>query len=77
MKLVTNDGKEYQLNKPIINIGHSDNNDVVLKDPLVSRYHAQLRHRRIRLCYSGFEQPQWHFCEWSSCHFPCAVETGR
>ncbi len=39
--------KDYQLplGEPVINIGRALNNDIVLNDPTVSRYHAQLRWR--------------------------------
>jgi FHA domain/FhaA, N-terminal domain len=37
------DGREYPLEKPIINIGRQSNNDLVVMDPRVSRQHAQIR----------------------------------
>ena len=38
------DGKEdFYLTKPVINIGRHSTNDLILKDPHISRHHAQLR----------------------------------
>lgn len=34
-----------ELNQPVVNIGRSLDNDIILEDPRVSRHHAQLRRR--------------------------------
>lgn len=39
------EGKQVQLGEPVINIGRALDNEIVLSDPTVSRYHAQLRWR--------------------------------
>ena len=46
------EGKQLQLGEPVINIGRALDNEIVLSDPAVSRYHAQLRWRegRYYLC---------------------------
>ncbi len=35
-------GPEFPLHKPVMRIGRSSNNDIVLDDPLLSRHHARL-----------------------------------
>ncbi len=44
--------EQVRLGEPVINIGRALDNDVVLNDPTVSRYHAQFRWRegRYHLC---------------------------
>ena len=37
-----------QLGEPVINVGRALDNEIVLSDPAVSRYHAQLRWREGR-----------------------------
>jgi hypothetical protein len=37
------DGTEYKLQKPVINLGRRESNDLVIEDKRVSRYHAQIR----------------------------------
>jgi len=46
------EGKPLQLGEPVVNIGRALDNEIVLSDPTVSRYHAQLRWRdgRYFLC---------------------------
>ena len=46
------DGHRFRLGEPVINIGRALDNDIVLSDPTVSRYHVQLRWRegRYHLC---------------------------
>jgi pSer/pThr/pTyr-binding forkhead associated (FHA) protein len=41
-----------KLGEPVVNIGRALDNDIILSDPAVSRYHAQLRWRegRYHLC---------------------------
>ena len=41
--LILTDEETFYLNKPIINLGRHSNNDIVLRDPMVSRHHLQLR----------------------------------
>ena len=38
--------KQFLLGAPVINIGSASDNDIVLYDPTVARYHAQLRWRK-------------------------------
>ena len=33
----------YPLNKPVTTVGRKLDNDIVIQDPLVSRYHAEIR----------------------------------
>ncbi len=44
-QIVINGERTIQLKKKTINIGRSDNNDIILDDPRISRYHLQLRLR--------------------------------
>ncbi len=41
--LICNDQTVYEITQPIINIGRSKENELVMEDPTVSREHAQLR----------------------------------
>lgn len=45
--------RRIQLGEPVVSIGRALDNDIVLNDPAVSRYHAQLRWRNKRyyLCH--------------------------
>ena len=36
-------GREFSLDKPVVTIGRRDENDIVIKDPTVSRNHARIR----------------------------------
>lgn len=36
-------GREYALDTPVVSIGRRDENDIVVKDPTVSRKHAEIR----------------------------------
>ena len=36
-------GREYALDAPVVTIGRRDENAIVIKDPTVSRKHAELR----------------------------------
>ncbi len=40
--------RQLRLGEPVVNIGRSLDNDIILSDPTVSRYHAQLRWREGR-----------------------------
>ncbi len=40
--------RRIQLGEPVLTIGRALNNDIILSDPTVSRYHAQLRWRNER-----------------------------
>lgn len=42
------EGRYLQLGEPVVNIGRALDNEIVLNDPAVSRYHAQLRWREGR-----------------------------
>ena len=44
--------RQFELGEPVIAIGRAPDNDIILGDPTVSRYHAQLRWRegRYHLC---------------------------
>jgi hypothetical protein len=41
-------GRHVQLGGPVVTLGRALDNDIILDDPLVSRYHAQLRWRNHR-----------------------------
>jgi pSer/pThr/pTyr-binding forkhead associated (FHA) protein len=41
--LIVNGAEIFPLTKPVVNIGRMDDNDVVIANPHISRYHAQLR----------------------------------
>lgn len=41
-------GEQIRLGEPVINVGRALDNDIILSDPTVSRYHAQLRWREGR-----------------------------
>jgi len=43
--LVAEGKRHISLLEPIVTVGRSLDNSVILEDPRVSRYHAQLRHR--------------------------------
>jgi pSer/pThr/pTyr-binding forkhead associated (FHA) protein len=43
--LIINCSKVYPLNKPTISIGRSADNDIIIDDPHVSRYHAKLSYK--------------------------------
>ncbi len=51
------DARQLRLGEPVINIGRALDNDVILSDPTVSRYHAQLRWREgcYHLCPPAVE----------------------
>ncbi len=36
-------GREYTLDAPVVTIGRRDENDIVIKDPTISRKHAEIR----------------------------------
>jgi hypothetical protein len=40
--------RQIRMGEPVVNIGRALDNDVVISDPTVSRYHAQLRWREGR-----------------------------
>lgn len=52
-QLIINGEKTVLLSDPIVNIGRSRDNDIVLDDPYISRHHAQLRLRFG--CYTVFD----------------------
>jgi len=55
--------RRLQLGEPVISLGRALDNDVILDDPTVSRYHAQLRWRgeRYYLCPpAGAPRPVGH-----------------
>ena len=39
------EGRELRLGEPVVRIGRALDNDIVLTDPVVARYHAELRWR--------------------------------
>ena len=43
--LIVGESDEIKLDKPILNIGRDDDNDIVIDDAYVSRHHLQLRYR--------------------------------
>lgn len=44
-QFIVNDQRVIPLTQPLINIGRQRDNDIILSDPAVSRYHAQIRLR--------------------------------
>ena len=44
------DDRRLPLGEPVLNLGRALDNDIILSDPTVSRYHAQLRWRGGRYC---------------------------
>ena len=46
--LILNDGHIFPIKKTVINIGRSSENHVVIKEPTISRFHAQLRYAHGR-----------------------------
>jgi hypothetical protein len=45
----------FPLDKPVLNLGRSLDNDVILDDPRVSRRHAQIIHKHGHLCLYDLE----------------------
>ena len=42
-------GREFSLDAPVVRIGRRDDNDIVVKEPTVSRQHAEIRQQGGRL----------------------------
>jgi pSer/pThr/pTyr-binding forkhead associated (FHA) protein len=50
--------RRLKLGEPVVTIGRALDNDIILSDPTVSRYHAQLRWREGRYYLYPPERPQ-------------------